>query len=214
MGCFTSDKAKFLPDYLPTSVLKPKMGTTTLLILDIENGVMDILGEMGTYLQRLASTLAGARNNNIKVIHVITAFRPGYPENHPHNTSVPAMAAAGKFMEGSSEVEIHPAVKPTPEEVVITKRRVSAFTGTELDIVLRCYNTDRLVIAGVATSGAVLSTIRHAQDMDFQITVLHDLCMDRDEEVHRVLIDKVFGRKCEIVSGQEWVDQLNANTST
>lgn len=190
------------------------MGTTTLLILDIENGVLDILGDTAPYLQRLASTVAEARNNAIKIIHVITAFRPGYPENHPHNAATAPTAAAGKFMEGSSEIEIHPAVKPSADEVVIIKRRVSAFTGTDLDIILRCYNTDRLAVAGVATSGAVLSTIRHAQDMDFQITVLRDLCMDRDEEVHRVLLDKVFGRKCDVVTGQEWVDQLKAKSST
>lgn len=186
------------------------METTTLLILDIQNGVLDMLGDTGSYLQRLASTLSEARKNNLKVIHVVTAFRPGYPENHPNNGSVPAIAAAGKFIEGSTDVEIHAAVKPTRDEVVITKRRVSAFTGTDLDLILRCSRTDRLVIAGVATSGAVLSTIRQAQDLDFRITVLHDLCLDRDEEVHRVLVQKVFGRKCEVLTGEEWVDQLDA----
>lgn len=111
-------------------------------------------------------------------------------------------------------MEIHAAVKPASDEVVITKRRVSAFTGTELDMILRCYGTDRLVIAGLATSGAVLSTVRQAQDLDFQITVLHDLCMDRDEELHRILIDKVFAKNCEILTGQEWVDRLGAKAST
>lgn len=71
-----------------------------------------------------------------------------------------------------------------PDEVVVSKRRVSAFTGTDLDILLRCYKSNHLIIAGLVTSGAVLSTIRQAQDMDFQITVLRDLRMDWDEEVH------------------------------
>lgn len=187
------------------------METTTLLILDIQNGVLDMLSDTGTYLERLSSTLTVARTNNIKVIHVITAFRPGYPENNPKNASVPAIAAAGKFIEGSADVEIHPVVRPTANEVVITKRRVSAFTGTELEMILRCSHTDHLVIAGLATSGAVLSTIRQAQDLDFRVTLLHDLCLDRDEEVHRVLVEKIFGRKCGILTGAEWVGQLNAS---
>ncbi|OQD77670.1 hypothetical protein PENDEC_c002G06467 [Penicillium decumbens] len=192
------------------------MGTTTLLILDIENGVLDMFPDpthKAIYLQRLEKTISEARKNNIKIIHVITAFRRGYPEKHANSgSSLASIAAAGKFIEGSSDVSIHPAAKPTPEEVVITKRRVSAFMGTELEMILRCYDTNNLVIAGVATSGAVLSTIRHAQDLDFQITVLHDLCMDRDEEVHRVLIEKVFGKKCVVVTGEEWVDGLNASS--
>lgn len=189
------------------------MGATTLLILDIPNAITDLLSTTAPYLERVASTLVGARKNNIKVIHVVTAFRPDYPEIHPRNRSTAPAVKLGRFIEGTSDVEIHAAVKPTPEEVVITKRRVSAFTGTELDMILRCYGTDQLVIAGMTTSGAVLSTVRQAQDLDFQITVLHDLCIDGDAEVHRFLIDKVLSRKCEILTGQEWVDELSAKAS-
>lgn len=192
------------------------MGTTTLLILDVQNGAMNLFGGARAYhyAGELASLLPIARKMGIKIIHVVTAFRPGYPENHPHNASAPAAAAAGKFQEKSSDVEIYYRVKPTKDDVIITKRRVSAFYGTDLEIVLRCHGADHLVIAGVATSGAVLSTIRHAQDMDFRITVLRDLCMDRDEEVHEVLMDKVFGRKCEVLTAGEWVEQLNKDDST
>lgn len=189
------------------------MGATTLLILDVQNALTDLLSTTTPYLQRVATTLAGARMSNIKVIHVVTAFRPDYPEIHPRNRSTTPAVKLGRFIEGTSDVEMHAAVKPLPEEVVITKRRVSAFTGTELDMILRCYGTDRLVIAGIATSGAVLSTVRQAQDLDFQITVFHDLCIDGDAEVHRFLIDKVLSSKCKILTGQEWVDEFSARAS-
>ncbi|KAJ5151279.1 Isochorismatase family protein [Penicillium canariense] len=189
------------------------MGTTTLLILDIEKGTVDMLGNTGTYLQRLGSAVAAARSNNIKIVHVITAFRTGYPECHPSNSLVPAMAAMGKFQEGDWTTEIHPAVAPTKDEVVITKRRVSAFFGTELEMILRCFDTEQLVVAGIATSGAVLSTIRHASDLDYRITVLRDLCMDRDEEVHDLLMDKVFKGKTDVITGQEWMERISANLS-
>ncbi|KAJ5438016.1 uncharacterized protein N7458_009014 [Penicillium daleae] len=186
------------------------MGTTTLLILDIQRGVLDMLGETEAYLQRLSETVDAARQNNINVIHVITAFRPGYPESHPYNRSVASVAAAGMFLEGTSSVEIAPAVTPDQDEVVITKRRVSAFFGTDLEMILRCSNTDHLVITGIATSGAVLSTVRQASDLDYKITLLRDLCMDRDEEVHNVLMDKVFNRKTDVVTSNQWIDQLGA----
>ncbi|KAJ5708800.1 Isochorismatase family protein [Penicillium malachiteum] len=185
------------------------MGTTTLLILDIQNGVIDQLENTDSYLSGLAEALSTARNNSIKVIHVITAFRHGYPENHPNNSSVPAVAARGQYKEGDFSVQVHSKVAPTPEEPIITKRRVSAFFGTELDMILRCSNTDHLVVAGLITSGAVLSTVRQAMDLDYRITVLRDLCMDRDEEVHRVLMDKVFQRKTTVISAQEWISQVN-----
>ncbi|KAJ5591471.1 uncharacterized protein N7459_001840 [Penicillium hispanicum] len=180
------------------------MGATTLLILDVQNGVIDQLENTNSYLYRLASALSAARRNAVNVIHVVTAFRTGYPECHPNNSSVPAVKARGAYQEGDFSVQVHAAVFPASEEPIITKRRVSAFTGTELDMLLRCSNTETLVVAGLITSGAVLSTVRAAMDLDYRITVLRDLCMDRDEEVHRVLMDKVFYRKAEVMSGEEW----------
>lgn len=188
------------------------MGAATLLILDVQQGILDMVpGDTGTYLQRLNETVDAARMNNIKIIHIITAFRPGHPEAHPSNRSVTSIAAAGLFQEGDFTVE--PALIPAQDEVIITKRRVSAFFGTDLEIILRCFNTEELVIAGIATSGAVLSTVRYASDLDYRITVLRDLCMDRDEEVHNVLMDKVFHRKTDVITGEEWIDRINAGAA-
>jgi nicotinamidase-related amidase len=67
---------------------------------------------------------------------------------------------------------VDPSVAPTPDDMVIVKKRVSAFTGSDLRVVLR--------------SGVVLSALRKAADKVHQITVLADCCADRDEEVHTV----------------------------
>ncbi|KAJ6167118.1 hypothetical protein N7470_002565 [Penicillium chermesinum] len=186
------------------------MGATTLILLDVQNGIIDMLGrvEMEPYLEHLASALSAARSSGIKVIHVITAFRPGYPEAHPTNASFAHVMQHGLFQVGDPAIEVHAAVAPTPEEPVVTKRRVSAFTGTELEMILRCTGSDHIVVAGLITSGAVLSTVRSAMDLDLRITVLRDLCQDRDEEVHRVLMDKVFERKAEVITGKDWAAKL------
>ncbi|KAJ5990587.1 hypothetical protein N7522_010794 [Penicillium canescens] len=184
------------------------MDKTVLLILDVQRGVIDRLENTESYLTRLSSTLAAARKANIKVVHVVTGFRPGYPENNANNTSVPAVAARGEYQQGMESVEVHSAVAPTDNEVVIMKRRISAFFATELDMILRCFQAQTIVVAGLITSGAVLSTVRQAMDLDYRVTVIEDLCMDRDEEVHRVLIDKVFARKTEIVSAVNWILEI------
>jgi nicotinamidase-related amidase len=91
---------------------------------------------------------------------------------------------------------------------VITKKRVSAFAGSDLDLVLRSGGIEHLVLTGVATSGVVLSTLRQAADLDFRITVLADGCADSDEEVHRVLTEKVFPRQAEVLTIDEWTRSL------
>lgn len=57
-------------------------------------------------------------------------------------------------------------------EIVITKHRVSAFTGTDLAMILRANDIDTLVLYGIATSGVVLSTLLEAADADFRLAVI------------------------------------------
>src|SRR5690348_18417336 len=65
-----------------------------------------------------------------------------------------------------------------------------------------------LVLCGISTSGVVLSTLRQAADLDFGLTVLRDACADADDEVHRVLTEKVFPRQAEVVDVAAWAASL------
>ena len=102
-------------------------------------------------------------------------------------------------------MKIHPAIAPQENDLIITKRRVSAFTGSDLEVVLRAQGIQHLVLTGIATSGVVLSTLREAADKDFQLTVIADCCADGDEEVHRVLTGKVFPRQATVTTLDKWV---------
>ena len=63
-------------------------------------------------------------------------------------------------------------------------------------------------LAGIATSGVVLHTLCHANDLDFALTVLKDVCLDLDPEVHRVLTEKLFPQWAETVSVEDWLKSL------
>ena len=75
---------------------------------------------------------------------------------------------------------------------------------------MRAQGISHLVLCGIATSGVVLSTLREAADKDYQLTVLADCCVDGDEEVHRVLLSKVFPRQAEVIQASEWIAKLKA----
>jgi nicotinamidase-related amidase len=70
--------------------------------------------------------------------------------------------------------------------------------------VLRAFNIQHMVLMGFATSGVVLSTTREASDMDYRLTILSDCCGDGDEEVHNVLMSKVFPRQADVLTVDEW----------
>ena len=79
---------------------------------------------------------------------------------------------------------------------------------TELEIVLKANGIEHIVLTGIATSGAVLSTVRTAADMDYKITVLSDGCADADEEKHNFLITKILPGQADVHTIEEWADRL------
>ncbi len=100
--------------------------------------------------------------------------------------------------------KVHQDLAPQPGEVTVMKRRVSAFTGSDLEVLLRTFGIRHMVLTGIATSGVVLSTTREAADKDYRITILADGCADSDEEVHRVLTTKIFPRQADVLTVEEW----------
>ena len=183
--------------------------TTAVLAMDFQTLIVDgYAADKEALLSRTAGVLDAARSAGVMVIYVVVGFRPGFPEVSARNLSFSGIKASGRFAPGAAEIGIHPAVAPKPDEVVVTKHRVGAFAGTDLDMILRANGVETLLLAGIATSGVVLSTLRHAADADYRLAVIGDCCSDRDEEVHRVLLDKVFPRQAAIVSAEAVLDAL------
>jgi nicotinamidase-related amidase len=177
--------------------------STALLVMDVQQGIVARYPQAGDLLERINIAIAAARAASLPVIYVRVTFREGFPEVSSRNRSFSAI----KGQTGSSflaSTEIHPDVAPQEGDVVVVKRRVSAFTGSDLEVVLRAQGVTHLVLSGIATSGVVLSTLREAADKDYQLTVLADGCADADEEVHRVLLTKVFPRQAEVTTIEAW----------
>ncbi|GGU63146.1 hypothetical protein GCM10010274_59820 [Streptomyces lavendofoliae] len=89
--------------------------------------------------------------------------------------------------------------------MVVVKRRASAFSGSDLDVVLRARGIDHLVLTGIATSAVVLYTLCQANDLDFGLTVLSDACLDTDPEIHRVLVERLFPQWADVVGVDAWL---------
>jgi len=80
----------------------------------------------------------------------------------------------------------------TPDDIRVTKRRVSAFHDTGLDTHLRDLGVTQIVLAGVATGSGVESTARSGRDYGYHVVVATDAVTDPDEVIHRHSVERIF----------------------
>lgn len=197
------------------------MSTKALLICDIQKGIVGHITAAyseeitKSYISLLGSTIKSAHAASIPVIYVKTAFRAGYPETGSQNATFSKIPSTGLFSEGHESAELDPSVllndgKGEEGIIVVTKRRVSALYGTDLDVLLKSMGVQEIIMAGLATSGVILSTLRQAADLDYKISVLKDGCMDPSEELHRVLVDMVFPKQGRVLQAEDWVKEIFA----
>ncbi|HLL34889.1 MAG TPA: isochorismatase family cysteine hydrolase [Streptomyces sp.] len=153
--------------------------TTALIIGDIQQGITGSCPFARRVVPPLTELIPRARAAGALVVFVHFALRANGADLPPGNALFRTFHEAGDvFHEGSAGTEV--ALPVTDEDVVVVKRRASAFAGTDLDPVLRAGGVGTLAIAGVATSAMVAATCYDAADCGCQVTVLRDGCADGD----------------------------------
>ena len=157
---------------------------TAILVMDYQKRQLSAFSEefQNEIIIRANKVLAKARHEGILVINV--EVQRG---------------------ERTPETEIHPMMTPPPGEPLLTKHRTGPFSTTNLDELLKKQGIETLVLMGIRTSGCVLTTVRWAADVDYKLIVLSDCCADQDEEVHRVLMEKVFPRQASVIISKEFL---------
>jgi nicotinamidase-related amidase len=189
----------------------PDLSHAALLSMDLHRAIVSIYtpNDPG-YIDRVAGVLNAARGRSMQVLHVRMGFRPGLPEVSGRNVLFAAVKASPQWQQlfcGETGA-LHPAAAPVGDEVVISKHRGSAFTGTDLEMILRANNIDTLVLMGIATSGVVLATLLQAADADYRLVVVGDCCADRDPELHAALIDRYFPHMATVIDAAAFKQAL------
>jgi nicotinamidase-related amidase len=188
-----------------------ELARTALLLLDLHRSTIERYQAFDPNLLSVAKRcLDAARAAGLQVVYVVGNFRPGFPEISPRNEQLWNFLQSGAMAKAQEGKEIHPELAPLESELVVVKKRVGAFVGSDLDLLLSSQGIERLVVGGVATSGVVLSTVRAAADLDYRITVLADCCTDPEPDVHRILTERVFTMSGSVTTSQEWIASLTA----
>ena len=189
------------------STLDPRR--TAFITLDIQTALVGFYAKDDEeFTGAVTSLLVCARKLHATVIHVKVGFRPGFPEVSERNRLFSALTKNPDYakMQNTQWLNLHPALEARPDEPVVVKPRISAFEGTELKVLLRSKDIDTLVLFGIITSGAVLSTALDAMDQDYRVLIVRDACADGDPELHACLLDHLLAKRTDVVTAAEVVE--------
>lgn len=147
------------------------MGKRALIVIDLQN----------EYLFTGKLPLEGIEAATANAVQVIEAAR-AKGDLVVHVRHEMPSADAPVFAQGSSGVEIIPAVQPAPGEAVVVKHYPNSFRDTDLKQRLDAEGVEEVVILGAMSHMCIDATTRAAADLGFKATVVHDACATRDVE--------------------------------
>lgn len=156
---------------------------TAIIVIDMQNafvnkgGMFDSGGRDISLIPRIIEPInkinKAARSNNVKVIYAVHRLTPDLREVGPMSRyrfnprlENPKMRE-GLILQGTWGTEIIDELTPEEGEMVVEKRRYSAFVGTELDMMLKTFDIRYLVFTGVATNICVESSLRDASHLQY-----------------------------------------------
>jgi ureidoacrylate peracid hydrolase len=114
------------------------------------------------------------RDKGLPIVFTTHAYRKDGCDLGLHANFFPEMKARDILREGTPDIEFYGELQPQKDDIVIVKRRFSAFLGTELDLTLRNKEIDTLIIGGVATNVCCETTARDARMRDYKVIFLSD----------------------------------------
>jgi nicotinamidase-related amidase len=186
---------------------------TAVVAMDCQTAIVSIYAKpQEDFLARASSVLRAARAKGMPVIFIQVGFRPGLPEVSSRNKLFAAIQTSPQhqsLFQGSAG-RIHPALGPEPNDILVTKHRVSAFRGTDFGMLLRAREIETVVLFGIATSGVVLSTLLEASDADYRLVVIEDCCADLDTELHAALLKRLFPKRAEVITAADFVKMVES----
>jgi ureidoacrylate peracid hydrolase len=141
-----------------------------------------------TFVPRLVHFIDEARRVGMPVIFIQTTHSPAtdseaWDERHEGRRHYVCL-------DGSWGAEFY-GVKPLPGETIVNKHRYSAFTGTNLDEILRSLGRRSVIVTGIVTGVCVESTAREAFWRDYLAVVNSDCCGASSVTGHQEALDRM-----------------------
>jgi len=197
-----------------------------LIVVDMENDFVAPGAPLETpagraMLPTLKRAITFCREHGIRVIYTTHAQRRDGCDMGRFKDLWPPIRHGAGLVDGEPGSEIYLEIAPRTDEIVITKRRYSAFYGTDLEIILRGLGVDTVVISGVTTENCCHATARDALFRDYKVIFLSDATATFDypdvgqggmaaAEVHRATLVILSVSTTDVMTTDEFIARTAA----
>ncbi|MCD8509395.1 MAG: cysteine hydrolase [Bacillus sp. (in: Bacteria)] len=188
-----------------------KNNNTALVIIDMQKEGNFGLIKMEEAIQNNKELIATARNAEIPVIYTRQINRAdgvGLSKGEPLNED----GTPFYYNTNTDQVEIIDALTPQEGDIIIDKKRWSAFYETDLDLTLRSLGVKEVIMSGVVTDGCLMTSVFDAYFRDYEVHLVHDASTASNEGAHMssllTMANWVYNLK--IYDTKNMIQKLNA----
>ena len=201
---------------------------TAMIVVDMENDFVAEHAPLETpaareMVPKLVEALSACREAGVNVIYTTHVHRRDGSDLGLFSFS-PVIARGDALAEGTRGVEIYAALAPRPGEHVIEKHRYSGFFGTDLDMILRGWRVDTVIISGTTTENCCHATARDALFRDYKVVFLSDATATFDypdlgfgemaaADVHRATLAILAASTAHVMSVEDMKNRLPSRTT-
>jgi nicotinamidase-related amidase len=182
------------------------MAKPALLIIDMQNDFvlegkpLRVAGAQAV-IPKIQTVLTEFRKRSLPVFHVLRVHRPDGSDVEINRKEL--FARAPFAVEGTKGAAVIDEIIPLKGEYVLTKTRMSAFIGTELDLMLRTLGISTLFICGIQTPNCIRTTVFDGIAYNYPVVLIDDATGASSEEVHRANVRDMQNIGVRIVKASE-----------
>lgn len=151
--------------------------------------------------------LAASRRKGIPVIYTTFAWRPDGFDFGGWAWKNSRIFEDSRTMDYGNQIS--PEIAPEPTDIVLIKKKPSAFFGTALMGYLTDLKVDSVIVTGTTTSGCVRATVIDAFSHNLRCTVVEDGCFDRSEISHAINLFDLNAKAADVLPSREVLEYID-----
>ena len=172
---------------------------SVLIVIDMQNdfvleGAVMQVKEALRQVPKIQKLISKCRELGVPVIYTLQDTDPVFC---PLEVAAKPILKTTGMRKGTRGYEIIDELAPRPGDVLISKRRFSAFFQTDMEIILKNIRgrdnpVDTVIICGTLTNVCCESTARNAYFRDYKVVLGTDVCSAHSPEAHNATVENMI----------------------